>query len=94
MPAAVQGRWCGTGGQRDWRFELSQQFQRVQGRVEPGGRALDAVLTGRDLMSADGLAMRLEDGPVRALTVHRADGAWSALHGARFEPATVAGCAP
>ncbi|WP_144290216.1 cyclopropane-fatty-acyl-phospholipid synthase family protein [Ideonella sp. A 288] len=92
VPAAVQGRWCGTGAQHGWQLDLSQQFQRVQGRVEPGGLAIDATVSGLDLASADGLALRLVDGPARALAVRRADGAWSMLAGARFEPAAAAGC--
>ena len=97
VPAAVPGRWCGTGTLLGLQLDIAQRYQQLQGRFSAGLAAFEARVLGRDIVSAQGLAWRVVDGPrpeQRELRVSRAEGPWSTLAGARFRRAlaSASGC--
>jgi SAM-dependent methyltransferase len=91
VPARVEGLWCGP---RSTPLQLTQQFQRVQGRVGPARDSAQAWghLDGATLQLAmRGATLRLAvDGERAAVTA--ASGSWAGWRGTRFTRTGGAGC--
>jgi len=91
VPAPVEGLWCGRKGTS---LQLTQQFQRVQGRIGQVRHATQAWghLDGATLHLAAGEAMLRLAVAGRAARVTAAAGAWSAWRGQHFTRASGTNC--
>ncbi len=89
VPAALQGKWCGSGGQV---FDVTQRYQQLQIDFGGGMPSLAASVHGRELRAEAQLSMRVVDAPVPRMQVGTAAGAWAGLAGSSFTPAGPAGC--
>jgi SAM-dependent methyltransferase len=91
VPAKVEGLWCGPRGAA---LQLSQQFQRVQGRAGPARDSVQAWghLDGTALhLAARGATLRLSvDGDQARVTA--ASGPWAGWRSVRFTRASGATC--
>ena len=90
VPAPVQGVWCGIGKARGTRLEISQDFQKFEGRLgsDPGS-AFQGHIEGASLHASPGLAFTYDD---RQLHNTHASGRFAAIHGARFRPLRGSSC--
>jgi SAM-dependent methyltransferase len=91
VPASVEGLWCGRKGAT---LQLTQQFQRAQGRVGLAHQAIQAWghLDGATLYLAAGAATLRLAVAGQAAHVTAAGGAWSGWRGERFTRAAGADC--
>ena len=95
VPAQMAGLWCGSAAKRDARLRLEQKYQVVRGDVTQGAsnQSIDARIDGNMLRAAPDPKHRLElvlrQGQLR---VESAAGAFAALRGVVFAPASGGGC--
>jgi len=96
VPAQIGGLWCGTGALSEFRLNLKQVFQEVEGTLtrrsrvrEVHGRMLGDTLMTQQTKNGD-LEARLQDGVLR---VSGGDGLLAVLKGSVFRKAPDGKCA-